>query len=180
MFEDRRVTVRKLCDLVPDVSKTTIDKILREHSGYSKAMVIMKLDLGFHRRVRAKTSLQDGDVPIDDTTTKPLFTPQEKVLGTKFQDFDGILGKGTNQDSPPYAGVQYKRAQKWDKVSCFQSDAVIRSVGSLTPFYPRSYGDSVMSRRRDFEWYKRFKEGREETADNERSGFRETVHINHA
>ncbi|UYV72352.1 hypothetical protein LAZ67_9002754 [Cordylochernes scorpioides] len=33
---------------------------------------------GFHRRVKAKTSLQDDDVPIDDTTTKPLFTPQEK------------------------------------------------------------------------------------------------------
>ncbi|UYV82193.1 hypothetical protein LAZ67_21001311 [Cordylochernes scorpioides] len=31
-------------------------------------------------------------------------------------------------------------------------------------------GDAVMSRRRVFEWYKRFKEGREETADNERSG----------
>ncbi|UYV83935.1 hypothetical protein LAZ67_X000634 [Cordylochernes scorpioides] len=29
MLEDRRVTVRKLCDLDPDVSKTTIDKILR-------------------------------------------------------------------------------------------------------------------------------------------------------
>ncbi|UYV72497.1 K02A2.6-like [Cordylochernes scorpioides] len=33
-----------------------------------------------------------------------------------------------------------------------------------------AYGDAVMSRRRVFEWYKRFKEGREETADNERSG----------
>ncbi|UYV78689.1 hypothetical protein LAZ67_16002394 [Cordylochernes scorpioides] len=33
-----------------------------------------------------------------------------------------------------------------------------------------AYGDTVMSRRRVFEWYKRFKEGREETADNERSG----------
>ncbi|UYV81349.1 hypothetical protein LAZ67_20000875 [Cordylochernes scorpioides] len=32
------------------------------------------------------------------------------------------------------------------------------------------YGDALMSRRRVFEWYKRFKEGREETADNERSG----------
>ncbi|UYV80208.1 hypothetical protein LAZ67_18002015 [Cordylochernes scorpioides] len=32
-----------------------------------------------------------------------------------------------------------------------------------------AYGDAVMSRRRVFEWYKRFKEGREETADNERS-----------
>ncbi|UYV75225.1 hypothetical protein LAZ67_12002981, partial [Cordylochernes scorpioides] len=34
----------------------------------------------------------------------------------------------------------------------------------------RAYGDAVMSRRRVLEWYKRFKEGREETADNERSG----------
>ncbi|UYV70763.1 hypothetical protein LAZ67_8000529 [Cordylochernes scorpioides] len=33
-----------------------------------------------------------------------------------------------------------------------------------------SYGDAVMSRIRVFEWYKRFKEGREEIADNERSG----------
>ncbi|UYV70253.1 hypothetical protein LAZ67_7002288 [Cordylochernes scorpioides] len=33
-----------------------------------------------------------------------------------------------------------------------------------------AYGDAVMSRRRVFKWYKRFKEGREETADNERSG----------
>ncbi|UYV72320.1 hypothetical protein LAZ67_9002626 [Cordylochernes scorpioides] len=33
---------------------------------------------GFHRRTKAKTSLEDDDVPIDDTTTKPLFTPQEK------------------------------------------------------------------------------------------------------
>ncbi|UYV64521.1 hypothetical protein LAZ67_3001082 [Cordylochernes scorpioides] len=33
-----------------------------------------------------------------------------------------------------------------------------------------TYGDAVMSRRRVFEWYKRFKESREETADNERSG----------
>ncbi|UYV68295.1 hypothetical protein LAZ67_5003731 [Cordylochernes scorpioides] len=32
---------------------------------------------GFHRRAKAKTSLEDDDVPIDDTTTKPLFTPQE-------------------------------------------------------------------------------------------------------
>ncbi|UYV81027.1 hypothetical protein LAZ67_19002562 [Cordylochernes scorpioides] len=34
----------------------------------------------------------------------------------------------------------------------------------------KSLRDAVMSRRIVFEWYKRFKEGREETADNERSG----------
>ncbi|UYV67479.1 hypothetical protein LAZ67_5000858 [Cordylochernes scorpioides] len=36
------------------------------------------LALGFHRRVKAKTSPQDDDVPIDDMTTKLLFMPQEK------------------------------------------------------------------------------------------------------
>ncbi|UYV76885.1 hypothetical protein LAZ67_14002293 [Cordylochernes scorpioides] len=36
------------------------------------------MGVGFHRRVKVKTSLQDDDVSIDDTTTKPLFTPQEK------------------------------------------------------------------------------------------------------
>ncbi|UYV71570.1 hypothetical protein LAZ67_8003713 [Cordylochernes scorpioides] len=33
-----------------------------------------------------------------------------------------------------------------------------------------AYGDAVMSQRRVFKWYKRFKDGREDTADNERSG----------
>ncbi|UYV76869.1 hypothetical protein LAZ67_14002262 [Cordylochernes scorpioides] len=37
-----------------------------------------RLAPGFHRRVKAKTSIQDDDVPIDNMTTKPLFTPQEK------------------------------------------------------------------------------------------------------
>ncbi|UYV74363.1 hypothetical protein LAZ67_11003233 [Cordylochernes scorpioides] len=37
-----------------------------------------RLAPGFHRRSKAKTSLEDHDVPIDATTTKPLFTPQEK------------------------------------------------------------------------------------------------------
>ncbi|UYV70071.1 hypothetical protein LAZ67_7001708 [Cordylochernes scorpioides] len=57
-----------------------------------------RLTQGFHRRDKAKTSLEDDDVPIDDTTTKPLFTPQEKgckVTREKFQDFDGILGRST-------------------------------------------------------------------------------------
>ncbi|UYV77237.1 K02A2.6-like [Cordylochernes scorpioides] len=34
--------------------------------------------LRFHGRVKANTSLRNADVPMDDTTTKTLFTPQEK------------------------------------------------------------------------------------------------------
>ncbi|UYV62579.1 hypothetical protein LAZ67_2001174 [Cordylochernes scorpioides] len=45
---------------------------------YLYVLVSSRLALGFHRSVKAKTSLHDDDVPIDDTTTKPLFTPQEK------------------------------------------------------------------------------------------------------
>ena len=36
MLEDRRATVRELCERIPDVSKTTIDKILTEHLHYRK------------------------------------------------------------------------------------------------------------------------------------------------
>lgn len=36
MLADRRLTVRELSEMIPDVSKTTIDKILTEHLGYSK------------------------------------------------------------------------------------------------------------------------------------------------
>ncbi|UYV64507.1 hypothetical protein LAZ67_3001027 [Cordylochernes scorpioides] len=49
-------------------------------SSMERGMPCPRLAPGFHRRVKAKTSLQDDDVPIDDTTTKPLITPQEKGL----------------------------------------------------------------------------------------------------
>ncbi|UYV77373.1 hypothetical protein LAZ67_15000734 [Cordylochernes scorpioides] len=61
-----------------------------------------RLAPGFHRRVKAKTTFQDEDVPKDDMTTKQLFTPQEKgCKGTrdKFQDSDGILGRSTSDSS---------------------------------------------------------------------------------
>ncbi|UYV72778.1 hypothetical protein LAZ67_10000663 [Cordylochernes scorpioides] len=46
--------------------------------GKTYRWTILQLTPGFHRRAKAKTSLRDDDVPIDDTTTKPLLTPQEK------------------------------------------------------------------------------------------------------
>lgn len=36
MLKDRRVTVRELCETIPDVSKTCIDKILTDHLGYAE------------------------------------------------------------------------------------------------------------------------------------------------
>ncbi|UYV69943.1 hypothetical protein LAZ67_7001283 [Cordylochernes scorpioides] len=58
MLEDRRVTVRKLCDLVHDVSKTTIDKILREHLRNSKVCVrwVPKILAEDHKRQQAEAA----------------------------------------------------------------------------------------------------------------------------
>jgi hypothetical protein len=36
MLKDRRVTVRELCEMIPDVSKTCIYKMLTDHLGYAK------------------------------------------------------------------------------------------------------------------------------------------------
>ncbi|UYV65310.1 hypothetical protein LAZ67_3003906 [Cordylochernes scorpioides] len=58
MLENRRVTVRKLCDLVPGVRKTTIDKILREHLGYSKvcARWVPEMLTEDHKRQRVEAA----------------------------------------------------------------------------------------------------------------------------
>ncbi|UYV63137.1 hypothetical protein LAZ67_2003269 [Cordylochernes scorpioides] len=78
MLEDRRVTVRKLCDLVPDISKTTIDKILREHLGYSKvcAILVPKMLTEDHKRQRVEAAQKfldchetDGEELLDSIVT---------------------------------------------------------------------------------------------------------------
>ncbi|UYV63484.1 hypothetical protein LAZ67_2004229 [Cordylochernes scorpioides] len=51
-----------------------------------------------------------------------------------------------------------------------RSNTLVIPHPPYSPDLAPSYGDAVMSRRRVFEWYKCFEEGREETADNERSG----------
>ncbi|UYV80174.1 PPP6R2 [Cordylochernes scorpioides] len=92
MLEDRRVTVRKLCDLVPDVSKTTIDKILREHLGYSKvcAIWVPKMLTEDHKRQRVYVAQKfldchktDGEEFLDsivtgDVTWVHYTTPETK------------------------------------------------------------------------------------------------------
>ncbi|UYV81057.1 hypothetical protein LAZ67_19002676 [Cordylochernes scorpioides] len=92
MLEDRRVTVRKLCDLVPDVSKTTIDKISREHLGYSKvcAIWVPKMLTEDHKRQRVDAAQKfldchktDGEEFLDsivtgDVTWVHYTTPETK------------------------------------------------------------------------------------------------------
>ncbi|UYV80894.1 hypothetical protein LAZ67_19002117 [Cordylochernes scorpioides] len=83
----------------------------------------------------------------------------------------------------PHQGVMVvsSAAQWWLKGGCEQGHLISAlawnpepSADNSTSFIlvgtSKAYGNAVMSRRRVFEWYKRFKEGREETANNERSG----------
>ncbi|UYV76629.1 hypothetical protein LAZ67_14001524 [Cordylochernes scorpioides] len=106
MLEDRRVTVRKLCDLVPDVSKTTIDKILREHLGYSKNKRRETLTKGVrfhHDNARPHTAHQttvlieefEWELVSHPPHVAPsdfhLFPKLKKNLGgTQFQDDDEL------------------------------------------------------------------------------------------
>ncbi|UYV77493.1 hypothetical protein LAZ67_15001262 [Cordylochernes scorpioides] len=68
-----------------------------------------------------------------------------KLKGRKFDNVDMIQGESK---------ATLRNLSKSDFISCFDN-------------WKKKDGTA---RRRVFEWYKRFKEGREETADNERSG----------
>ncbi|GFU20376.1 mariner Mos1 transposase [Trichonephila clavipes] len=61
MLEDRRTTVRELCEKIPEVSKTTIDKILTEHLGYSKvcARWVPKMLTADHKLQRGIEAAQE-------------------------------------------------------------------------------------------------------------------------
>ncbi|UYV74636.1 hypothetical protein LAZ67_12000351 [Cordylochernes scorpioides] len=75
------------------------------------------LENGFRTtNAKAKTSLEDDDVPIDDTTTQPLFTPQEKGR------------KGTRDKFPRL------RWNPWQKhVRSMSVTTIIASCGSQLP-----------------------------------------------
>ncbi|UYV62773.1 hypothetical protein LAZ67_2001892 [Cordylochernes scorpioides] len=109
MLEDRRVTVRKLCDLVPDVSKTTIDKILREHLGYSKNKRRGKLTKGVrfhHDNARPHTARRTTALIEEfewELVSHPPYSPdvapsdfhflpelKKNLGGTQFQDDDEL------------------------------------------------------------------------------------------
>ncbi|UYV79351.1 hypothetical protein LAZ67_17002259, partial [Cordylochernes scorpioides] len=110
----------------------------------------------------------------DEPRTKKsrLCKSKNKVLLVTFFDIKGIVhyeyleeGQTINKESylnimrRVRESIRLKRSEMWS---------------SKNWIIHHAYGDAVMSRRRVFEWYKRFKEGREETADNERTGRQST------
>jgi hypothetical protein len=58
MLKDRRVTVRELCEMIPDVSKTCIDKILTDHLGCAKvcARWVPRMLTEDHKRQRVEAA----------------------------------------------------------------------------------------------------------------------------
>ncbi|UYV76116.1 hypothetical protein LAZ67_13002615 [Cordylochernes scorpioides] len=96
-----------------------------------------------------ETLMEDDDVPIDDyTTTKPLFTPQEK----RRKDLPNKLGlKMRNVDIILFAYFNYVQIET----------SALMNV---------AYEDEKLSRTQVYFWYKRFKDGRKSIADDSRSG----------
>lgn len=78
MLDDRRVTVRELCERIPEVSKSTIDKILTEHLHYRKvcARWVPKMLTEDHKRQRVEAArafleryAEQGEEMLDSIVT---------------------------------------------------------------------------------------------------------------
>ncbi|UYV84404.1 hypothetical protein LAZ67_X002024 [Cordylochernes scorpioides] len=114
----------------------------------------------FQRRVKAKTSLQDDDVPIDDTTTKPIFTPLEKGR------------KGTRDRRPRL------RWNPWQNKDCIKKQRVwiefCFKIGKTTSesfqMLKVAFKEAALSQLRIFEWCARFKAGRTSLKDDLHTG----------
>ncbi|UYV62960.1 hypothetical protein LAZ67_2002627 [Cordylochernes scorpioides] len=93
MLEDRRVTVRKLCDLVPDVSKTTIDKILREHLEEFLDSIVTG-DVTWVHYTTPETKEQSKQWKHTSSPKPPKFKQTlsaGKLIATVFWDRKGLL-----------------------------------------------------------------------------------------
>jgi hypothetical protein len=78
MLKDRRVTVRELCEMIPEVSKTCIDKILTDHLGYAKvcARWVPRMFTEDHKQQRVEATRKfpqayetDGEEFLDSIVT---------------------------------------------------------------------------------------------------------------
>jgi histone-lysine N-methyltransferase SETMAR len=78
MLKDRRVTVRELCEKIPDVSNICNDKILTDHLGYAKVCArwvprMLTEDQKRQRFEEAREFLQayetDGEESLDSIVT---------------------------------------------------------------------------------------------------------------
>ncbi|UYV73422.1 hypothetical protein LAZ67_10003126 [Cordylochernes scorpioides] len=122
--------------------------------------------VGFHRRVKAKTSFQDDDIPIDDMTTNPFFTPQEK-------GYKGTMDRVPRLRRNPWQ----KHLASVSALSSFEQRANIKfrmklknSFTETLALMNEAYEDERLPRTQVYFWYKRFKDGRKSIADDSRSG----------
>ncbi|UYV66885.1 hypothetical protein LAZ67_4003230 [Cordylochernes scorpioides] len=136
------------CKTCPATYIGETSKALKERINQHKAALrIHKLGLptGFHRHAKAKTSLEDDDVPIDDTTTNLLFTPQEKERKStrdKVPDFDDILGRSTSTTPPPPRWFSVSTSEPQRSLIRRQIQGVLGTKGS------RAKGGGVLLERR--------------------------------
>lgn len=97
---DRHLTVREICAIIPDVSKTTVDKILRDTLGFHKVCarrVSPRQLTDEHKRKRVKSSREflrqheeEGEELLDSIVTwnetwVHYFTPESKQKSMQFR-----------------------------------------------------------------------------------------------
>ncbi|UYV78600.1 hypothetical protein LAZ67_16002110 [Cordylochernes scorpioides] len=91
-------------------------------------------------RAKSKTTLQDDDVPIDDTTTKPLFTPQEKGRKGLKMEYPG----GKNHHFRHLLFFAFHQGQKAAEAA--------RDICNV-------YGKGVIGEQAAQKWFAKFKNG---------------------
>ncbi|UYV68245.1 hypothetical protein LAZ67_5003594 [Cordylochernes scorpioides] len=133
--------------------------------------VICEVESAMNLRPLTAISEESGLVPITPAkfmcdNASCLFVPEADIVDSKFLKESHL--KVQNSTVQTHSMKDNRTATKWLEELLYAFHFKI--FEDENNFRVTAYGDAILSRRRVFEWYKRFKEGREETADNERSG----------
>ncbi|UYV62587.1 TSFM [Cordylochernes scorpioides] len=155
---------------LPDQSAGAIVELKCETDFVAKTMEFQTLAASI-AALCSKMVLQSRSRP-DNALSKITLQPEE-LLGLRYSESGATIADAIALEVGKLGeNAKLNRAVAFLGSSDLQVAACTHPTVGL-PSLPNvylAYRDAVMSRRRVFEWYKRFKEGREETADNERSG----------
>ncbi|UYV78688.1 hypothetical protein LAZ67_16002392 [Cordylochernes scorpioides] len=158
--------------------KELLERYEIEDGGFLDRIVIGDESWIHHIIIDSKISSAEWHHKVSPTPKKPKITASAgkhhnarphvenlTIEAINKLNFKILIRSPYSPDLAPSDYYLFGHLKRFQRGMTFQTDDEIKNAMLQT-----AYGDAAMSRRRVFEWYKRFKEGREETADNERSG----------